>query len=918
MKFTKICIAILMFFLLAAFISCYPSENVQIIQVLIWKGNLDEAPDNPEKGWAYYNSREGISYVYTGSSWEIIAKDGVGIIWKGELTEAPEDPERNWAYFNRLDGNSYIFDGTEWNFLAKSGSDGTSGILKWLGELSTYPSSPSEGDAFYNSSEGVSYIYSNGSWSILSRDGVDSTFNWLGSFSDVPSSPNAGDAYYNTSDNTSYIFNGISWDILVANSDVYYNVPISWQGDLREAPSSPSVGWAYHNTSLGASYIWDGTTWQKISQDGYTPEGFLINWQGSLDSPPMMPEKGWAYYDLRDNTSYIFDGYSWTLLAKGSSDGNIGYGELEVTVDGMVIDPGTYLDMGTFGENGDTTPLSKTIKVRNIGEKTVSFYRNGPVLTSYYENSDYSLDKSGFKTSLFPGEEISFEVAFSTKYGNSPNSGTTHTLHLFSDAMIDNYFFNLRANSVLPAFYVSYAKNTIYLVSGMEHMGQDHIDLGEVSSDTSVNLSLVEYANVPDDYSVTIEGVDKECFSLKSNQNTVLTIALRSDTLGEKSAVIVISNDSFRYTVPIYADFQTISDQDPDEDPGSFIYGKFNSKGEIFFDGGEGDGDDRCYYVLSDGNGGLYLIGTAYEKVKYSSEDDTWVIHLNEKDEVVGEWLFDDSLFRSNYNSSILDGILLADGRIALVTNDGSLVVLDESNIVKHAVDATKVISMDNDGFWIMSYNYVRRYNYNGQKVREYGIPSASLLVSDVVFIDDSTIAVGGYVGNHEDSDSGEDAVLITFDISSGDLVEKGSWYFDAGHGDDDRITSMVFFDGKLIVEGTSYDLLSSRSEIDGWIRGFYPVTLIPDETLYAENDSTYPSLFVYDNDLYAGTNSSTWKFSYPALSDYSVETYLFEYSREFYDVIIIDGYLYVPGYASEYQTGEENGEDWVVKRFEF
>ena len=54
------------------------------------------------------------------------------------------------------------------------------------------------------------------------------------------------------------------------------------------------------------------------------------------------------------------------------------------------------------------------------------------------------------------------------------------------------------------------------------------------------------------------------------------------------------------------------------------------------------------------------------------------------------------------------------------------------------------------------------------------------------------------------------------------------------------------------------------------------------------------------------------------ALSDYSVETYLFEYSREFYDVIIIDGYLYVPGYASEYQTGEENGEDWVVKRFEF
>jgi len=47
----------------------------------------------------------------------------ISIIWKGELTEAPSDPEMNWAYYNSEDGISYIWDGSQWNILAKDGID---------------------------------------------------------------------------------------------------------------------------------------------------------------------------------------------------------------------------------------------------------------------------------------------------------------------------------------------------------------------------------------------------------------------------------------------------------------------------------------------------------------------------------------------------------------------------------------------------------------------------------------------------------------------------------------------------------------------------------------------------------------------------------------------------------------------------
>jgi hypothetical protein len=48
-------------------------------------------------------------------------ENGTGISWKGTLTSHPASPSVNWAYYNSADKQSYIFNGTTWEILARDG-----------------------------------------------------------------------------------------------------------------------------------------------------------------------------------------------------------------------------------------------------------------------------------------------------------------------------------------------------------------------------------------------------------------------------------------------------------------------------------------------------------------------------------------------------------------------------------------------------------------------------------------------------------------------------------------------------------------------------------------------------------------------------------------------------------------------------
>ena len=103
---------------------------------IIWKGEFSDAPSNPENGWAYKNTTDKKSYVYQDGSWYQMTIDGIdgqngtdglSIVWKGDLTEAPSDPQTNWAYHDTDNGRVYIYNGTAWELMVVDGTDGTDG-----------------------------------------------------------------------------------------------------------------------------------------------------------------------------------------------------------------------------------------------------------------------------------------------------------------------------------------------------------------------------------------------------------------------------------------------------------------------------------------------------------------------------------------------------------------------------------------------------------------------------------------------------------------------------------------------------------------------------------------------------------------------------------------------------------------------
>ncbi len=339
---------------------------------IIWKGGYANVADmlaalgvtKPEENWAYYNSTDGISYIYDGSDWNILAQDGsdgadaISIIWLGEYSSAPSGASLNNAYYNTSNGNSYIYNGSYWDLLAQAGSDGADGetgatgaagadgiSIIWKGELTEAPSSPEVNWAYYNSTDGISYIYNGSDWNILAQDGADGSDGvdgadgadgvsivWLGEYSSAPSGASLNNAYYNTSDGNSYIYNGSSWDLLAAagadgvdgatGADGADGISIIWKGELTEAPISPEVNWAYYNSTVGISYTYDGSQWNILAQDGSDgADAISIVWLGEFSSEPSGASLNNTYYNTSDGNSYIYNGSSWDLLAAAGADG---------------------------------------------------------------------------------------------------------------------------------------------------------------------------------------------------------------------------------------------------------------------------------------------------------------------------------------------------------------------------------------------------------------------------------------------------------------------------------------------------------------------------------------------------------------------------------------------------------------------
>lgn len=82
--------------------------------LLSWKGQSNKVIPNPSNGYMYYNTEKNRNYVYFFGQWnEIPTYENNPIIWKGKLDQAPENPEKNWVYISRYD-SVFIYNGIRW------------------------------------------------------------------------------------------------------------------------------------------------------------------------------------------------------------------------------------------------------------------------------------------------------------------------------------------------------------------------------------------------------------------------------------------------------------------------------------------------------------------------------------------------------------------------------------------------------------------------------------------------------------------------------------------------------------------------------------------------------------------------------------------------------------------------------------
>src|SRR5690554_581923 len=200
--------------------------------------------------------------------------NGVAVNWLGSSATAPPTPALNDGYYNSTDGVSYVWNGSTWQIVAQDGSDGATGpqgpqgpigntgpqgipgtngvAVNWLGSSATAPPTPALNDGYYNSTDGVSYIWNGTTWNIVAQDGSDGATGPQGPQGPIGNTGPAGPAGPQGSAGVNGT-NGIS---------------IDWLGNYSSAPISPGLNQAYYNSTDGVSYIWDGTTWQIIAQDG--------------------------------------------------------------------------------------------------------------------------------------------------------------------------------------------------------------------------------------------------------------------------------------------------------------------------------------------------------------------------------------------------------------------------------------------------------------------------------------------------------------------------------------------------------------------------------------------------------------------------------------------------------------------------
>ena len=906
---------------------------------IIWKGVLSVAPESPELNWAYYDTTNQTSYIWNGINWDTLSVSlggdttvTVGITWLGTFDSAPLSPLIGYAYYNSTAGASYIYDGSVWQQISKDGTNGTNGtsttvtgyLITWKGSYSTAPSNPKAGWAYYNTTAKKSYIYDGSTWQIMAQDGADgaSGTNTSSSATSGTSTPSSylyvllytskgNYIQYATQTITEVDFGQIGLGS-VAKSTTFYIGINGVSTSTLNLTGSPLIQISGTNadqfeltqptttTTKSGSWIMDACIAFKPTSIGQKTATIKI----PNDSP-----------DLPD--------FTFTVTGKGSYypktfDSNEGDGRDAVTK--ILTDSSNNVYVIGYGWElaNNHSGFDWWIKKFNSTgiqqwEKVFDFYDDGSG-NSYspsYDNPKYAildnseniiiaspyntikLNSSGTKLwELAVGGEIFCDSADNIIIGNSKYSSSGSLLwtnELLSTPAFDssNNIYCTSGNNVQK---ISSDGSNNWTSVSVDSTGRYNGTIGtketqalaySVTSDNNYLLTWDDkYGTTLDSktaYATIYANYENASAYIISNQNCGYGSSSKKITASQTGNIVVKVTAPYTagsYAIALYQNYTSGSDFASSD----WTSGTLTTNGSTTYSLSVTKG--RPYVICA--NDSSYGDGTKTGRVSVSADySDGTSIFSNKS---------------STYNSP----------ELFFATQTGTVTITVKTYSSSSSYAGTFGIAKK-----ALSYVQPKISGFNT------GITNVSSICLD----SSNNIYVAGYETNKADSYSRKDIIIKKFTSDGTEITSGWDKTIDYGHCDDE-VPTKLFYDGSnIILIGTGYDSISGSSGYDGL---FYVYDTAGTLKTSFEIPYWYDSSYSSDRCKYIGKDSSGnyyftayeskyWllKYSSTGNSVWSVDTGIYDSNG----AIDSYNYIYIGGYGSNLCTSTSNT-DWYIKKY--
>jgi hypothetical protein len=846
-----------------------------------WKGSLTAAPVDPQIGWMYYNSLLGKTYIWDGSSWNIVSQDGQDgqngtspegflITWKGGLSSAPSTPQKGWAYYNTSQKKSYIWDGSTWQILAQDGQDGAGGSGSgtygpWLyvilyttsGNYTQYNTTVMDTVNF--GKVGIGSTARSSTFYIGLIGGESTSFNLTGTPAIQVSGTDANCFTITQPSATSTVTGTYIMDASIAFTPTSAGEKTATITIPNDSPDKPNFSF----TVTGLGSIWpktydsgegdgdDAVTCSLTDSQGnlyFVGYGFeLVNhhsgsdwWIKKIDSTGNEVVSSWNkkidFYDNYGSSSDTHDRPTNAIIDNS---------------DNLIVSDG----YNTIKWSSNGTEQWR----KNVGGTLYADSQNNVFIVTSSSINKYDVAGSSLWTKSGTGK-LEFDnsdniVIFSNdtiRYVTS--NGIDNWVKMTGDLDTNVALVNGWYNGTLESDTVDYWKFSLVNGKSYSIMWNDYY--GDGTKTAYAYVSAYWEDDKTEVFAQTLNGYSspKNMVATKSGNIIVKVKPLSSSYTGTYSIRV---NEW-------YSNGSSIID---------------NWYNESLSTGGSYD------YIVPVTQGNRYLISwnSAYEG------DNTKTGNV----EVSAKWQDDSiSIFSSTHGGW---------------TNPKSFIATKTGNII------VNIKTYSSGSSYAGTYGVVVK-DLNNVLCQEMG---DLLTVNSVTFDLSGNIYIAGYGSKLIDLYSKKDVWIKKYTSTGTEIMSSWNKKLDWGHSDDEYATKIIFDGTNIIVAGQGIDLINGASEDDGWIKKYDVNGSLVSELVIPDSNAT---LLKIDNigNHYFSTDSSSYLRMRKYNSSGVLQVILNDKSPYiYYPSFTFDtnNNIYISGYGSNLVTSLSKN-DWIIKKF--